>query len=380
MIQQSGRLGHEQLLKLSIAKGGTSVLAHGYLIMNQITRDQAEFLFGFGVFLQLLDDLQDLRRDLRAKHETLFSLAAIKHGRIDEIVLQLLHFMNVCFGSHRSVQLTKKKHSSQSHLEELRVAAAGGGGSSRGILWPSTCRVARAVFAVSLPYDSRTQQDIGGEIRTGPTKTRGWKPAEIRLERTRPSVPVNFGACRVAPIGYSTGRQLAKRDLRSTQLHTNRRRLKPSPSLPVGDASIRSAIQRRACLILGDLRHQTKLACVEFHTQTRPVIRPQFPIPKVIAQRQVGNLSDAIARHFHQHGTGKDAGGVDQGGRGNRSGEVRDETDIMRLCDRCDLHEFRDATGVGKRHARIVNESLFDEFVDVPSVPKLFANGNRYFN
>jgi len=64
------------LLGISVEKGGSSVLADGYLAAGSLTRDEADFLFGYGVFLQLLDDLQDARADRQANHMTLFSLTA----------------------------------------------------------------------------------------------------------------------------------------------------------------------------------------------------------------------------------------------------------------------------------------------------------------
>jgi hypothetical protein len=95
MTQRSGRLDLADILTLSFAKGGTSVMAHGYLLNGHISRGQAAFLFGFGVFLQLLDDLQDLREDLKVNHHTLFTSAVIGGQPIDVVVLKLLHFMKL---------------------------------------------------------------------------------------------------------------------------------------------------------------------------------------------------------------------------------------------------------------------------------------------
>jgi hypothetical protein len=64
------------LLALSVEKGGTSVLADAWLVAGTLEASEAEFAFGYGVFLQLLDDLQDARRDREAGHMTVFSQAA----------------------------------------------------------------------------------------------------------------------------------------------------------------------------------------------------------------------------------------------------------------------------------------------------------------
>jgi hypothetical protein len=64
------------VLGITFEKGGASVLADGYLAAGTLTQAQVEFIFGWGVFLQLGDDLQDLHEDLRHRRLTLFSKAA----------------------------------------------------------------------------------------------------------------------------------------------------------------------------------------------------------------------------------------------------------------------------------------------------------------
>ena len=44
------------VLGISLEKGGTSVLADGYLVAGSLTRPQAELAFGFGAYLQIVDD------------------------------------------------------------------------------------------------------------------------------------------------------------------------------------------------------------------------------------------------------------------------------------------------------------------------------------
>ncbi|MBM3135497.1 MAG: hypothetical protein FJZ89_09510 [Chloroflexi bacterium] len=64
------------VLGISFEKGGTSVLADGYLVAGTLTPAQAEFLFGWGAFAQLLDDLQDVEQDGRDGLLTVFSRTA----------------------------------------------------------------------------------------------------------------------------------------------------------------------------------------------------------------------------------------------------------------------------------------------------------------
>jgi hypothetical protein len=80
--QESTALGTEDLLALSLEKGGASVLVDGYLVRGFASAAEEEFYFGYGVFLQFLDDLQDARSDAAAGHRTLFS-AALADGPLD---------------------------------------------------------------------------------------------------------------------------------------------------------------------------------------------------------------------------------------------------------------------------------------------------------
>jgi hypothetical protein len=88
----SPSLSEMELLRISVEKGGTSVLADGYLVAGRLTRPEADFMFGYGVLLQLLDDLQDLRQDLQAAHVTLFTAGA-KRGPLDPMTNRLYDFM-----------------------------------------------------------------------------------------------------------------------------------------------------------------------------------------------------------------------------------------------------------------------------------------------
>jgi hypothetical protein len=63
----------EDILAISLEKGGTSVLADGYLVAGRLKPADEDFCFGFGTFLQLADDLQDIAEDARCGHRTLFS-------------------------------------------------------------------------------------------------------------------------------------------------------------------------------------------------------------------------------------------------------------------------------------------------------------------
>jgi len=81
-----------ELLRISCAKGGTSVLADAFLAQPHLSREQSRFAFEWGVLLQLGDDLQDVREDRARGSATLFTRAAAEGEPLDGLVMQLLRF------------------------------------------------------------------------------------------------------------------------------------------------------------------------------------------------------------------------------------------------------------------------------------------------
>ena len=81
-----------ELLRLSSAKGGTSVLADACLAHGYLNDEEARFAFDWGVLLQLGDDLQDVEDDLKHGAATLFSRSAAAGLPLDNLVRQLLAF------------------------------------------------------------------------------------------------------------------------------------------------------------------------------------------------------------------------------------------------------------------------------------------------
>jgi hypothetical protein len=81
-----------EILRVSCAKGGTSVLANACLSRGWVSEEEAFFSFEMGTLLQLGDDLQDLREDLRRDFATLFTVAVERGAPLDRLVAQLLNF------------------------------------------------------------------------------------------------------------------------------------------------------------------------------------------------------------------------------------------------------------------------------------------------
>lgn len=68
-----------ELLDISIEKGGTSVLADGFLVAGILSETQKLFTFGYGAFLQLVDDLQDVKQDFNNGIKTILTQAVKKY-------------------------------------------------------------------------------------------------------------------------------------------------------------------------------------------------------------------------------------------------------------------------------------------------------------
>lgn len=76
LIQPAETLTNNEILKICIEKGGASVLADGFLVAGILSEEQKLFLFGYGAYLQLLDDVQDVEEDKALGLTTVFSESA----------------------------------------------------------------------------------------------------------------------------------------------------------------------------------------------------------------------------------------------------------------------------------------------------------------
>jgi hypothetical protein len=98
----------KNIIGITFEKGGTSVLADGYLVRGILDRVEAEFMFGYGVFLQIIDDLQDIREDYNNKHMTIFSQIADKY-KLDRLINKLLNFIDTFFNNETTFTSEKAK-------------------------------------------------------------------------------------------------------------------------------------------------------------------------------------------------------------------------------------------------------------------------------
>jgi hypothetical protein len=115
LIQQKGHIlpFEVDILDLSFEKGGTSVLADGYLVAGTLKEREADFCFGFGAFLQFADDIQDIVVDKNNSHATIFSLPAGRY-QLDNLASKLFNFISKVVDVKLDV-----KNSNEKILKEL---------------------------------------------------------------------------------------------------------------------------------------------------------------------------------------------------------------------------------------------------------------------
>ena len=119
--QQYASLSDAQILRLSFEKGAASVLADGFLVLGNLNTQQFNFLTGYGIVLQLADDLQDIDSDKEHAHITLFSseksaeqLSVVTHKLIS-LSKETLTFLP-CDNQTLKIQLTTLLDKSLSYL------------------------------------------------------------------------------------------------------------------------------------------------------------------------------------------------------------------------------------------------------------------------
>ena len=151
----------EPLLNLSIAKGGTSVLTDACLVRGSLTDDEAEFMFAYGVLLQLMDDLQDLGDDLANRHMTIFTRQT-GLGSLDEVTARLWAFTQRVlwsFSRFASAQPGSLKSLIQDNLRLLLVQSVA---RSHEFYAPDFVRRVEASSPVRFSYLAAQEKTLAG--------------------------------------------------------------------------------------------------------------------------------------------------------------------------------------------------------------------------
>jgi hypothetical protein len=116
-----------ELLDISVEKGGTSVLADGFLVAGELSDADMFFFFRFGVVLQLIDDLQDIEEDAAINQRTLVGDAANEHT-LEDFTDRLLSFLTLTLstgcGEGRDLYLLIERSCRLLVLEAIAVNAS----------------------------------------------------------------------------------------------------------------------------------------------------------------------------------------------------------------------------------------------------------------
>lgn len=91
LVRQPAAPGEVDVPGLSFYKGGTSVLADGYLAGGSLTAAQRQYTYGHGIFAQLLDDMEDVEQDSKAGRLTIYSQIA-GQSPLDALASRTFHF------------------------------------------------------------------------------------------------------------------------------------------------------------------------------------------------------------------------------------------------------------------------------------------------
>jgi hypothetical protein len=92
LLKSNGLTEHD-IRRVCFEKGGASVLADGYLVAGKLTKQEEQALFGYGIYLQLLDDIQDMKEDADSNTETMCSY--LDKNNLGKFVNQTIHFGRV---------------------------------------------------------------------------------------------------------------------------------------------------------------------------------------------------------------------------------------------------------------------------------------------
>jgi hypothetical protein len=90
LLGKNSFLPEEEIFQICIKKGANSVIADGYLVLGDLDEKQFHFLYEYGAYLQILDDLQDARQDYLDGVMTCFS-RQLPSENLDNLLCKTCH-------------------------------------------------------------------------------------------------------------------------------------------------------------------------------------------------------------------------------------------------------------------------------------------------
>ncbi|CAF1191803.1 unnamed protein product [Rotaria sordida] len=108
-----------QIEQISAEKGGASVLAAGILLDGRLTRAQVAYLEYVGFALQLIDDLQDVKEDMKNNHRTIFTQTIAEGRTLDA---PTAHLMQFCYYASAYEKFNDDQHTVSDRETHLTLA------------------------------------------------------------------------------------------------------------------------------------------------------------------------------------------------------------------------------------------------------------------
>ena len=245
--QDDSRLPDAEILAISCEKGGSSVLADLYLVSGRASAGEERFAFGYGDFVQLLDDLQDVGPDLEAGHQTVFTrAAAARPARRGDRPACALHRTRARRrgGPGRS----RVRRSQGPHPPQLPDPAGGRVGRSGGALHPGLPASPRGDVAALLPGDAPPAAPRREPFREG-----GGSPAAPRGRAIAPRPRPARGLTATRPAALGSSIAACSRPIRTARAASSSRRCRrspgrgaPAPARPPGAAAARRSARGRS--------------------------------------------------------------------------------------------------------------------------------------
>ena len=174
--QQGFSPGRADILEISLEKGGTSVLADGYLTAGRLDPAEEDFCFGFGTFLQLADDLQDVSEDIRSDHRTLFTEAA-GQGVLDGLILKLQGYIRSVLRKNSGLHPDRMNGLAALIRRSCYLMNIGSAGRKPEYFSRAFLRACQAHYPVRFSYLRKAGRNLPQSLLNGRRKIRDVDPA-----------------------------------------------------------------------------------------------------------------------------------------------------------------------------------------------------------
>jgi len=172
--------GPPDLLDISLEKGGTSVLADGYLAAGDLTPEQQRFCFGFGTILQLADDLQDIGEDSLTGNTTLFTCET--GGRpLDDRIHALCRYTSAVTAAELDPARPREQALRELIPRGCILMIMEAAGKHRGHFSRRIIRDFQKAFPVRFSYIRKLRKSLQGPFLTGREKIRDLDPFFVAM-------------------------------------------------------------------------------------------------------------------------------------------------------------------------------------------------------